>query len=84
MPALVVGIARHIHNLKNPNDLTEEMREKIFNSMDEYINQFSETNKEQVINEIEEIFKTWENHLSFFDDASWGENDKQTPTIMPC
>ena len=65
MPALIVGIARHIYNLKSPNDLNEEIR-KIFESMAEYINQFSDTNKEQVINEIEEIFKTWEDHLSFF------------------
>ena len=29
LPALIVGIARHIHNLKSPNDLNEEIRENI-------------------------------------------------------
>ena len=57
LPALIVGIARHIYNLKSPNDLNEEIREKIFESMAEYISKFSDTNKEQVINEIEEILK---------------------------
>lgn len=73
LPALVVGVARHVCDVEKPADLNEEIKSKIFDYLSNYINKFSGSDQDQVINEIEEVFNTWENHLGYFvEDAQWG------------
>ena len=73
LPALVVGVARHVCDVEKPADLNEEIKSKIFDYLSNYINKFSGSDQDQVIKEIEEVFNTWENHLGYFvDDAQWG------------
>ena len=57
LPALIVGIARHIHNLKSPNDLNEEIREKYSSRLLNILINFLTQTKNKLLMKLKKFLK---------------------------
>lgn len=73
LAALVVGIARHLCNLENVTNFSEDTKNKIQEFLKEYFANINQDDHEQVNAEIQKIYEIWDTHIQQFgQNSEWG------------
>ena len=76
LPALIVGLARLLAGVDKPTDLNEEKKGKIYEFLNDYLEDVPSEDRDDTMNEIENIFNVWEDFIARDDfdedDIEWG------------
>ena len=79
MPALIVGLVRHVLGLRNPSDFSYSSKQAVLVQLEDYIQDADDFSKDlgsdDVKSEIDRIFERWENRIDIADgdELSWGD-----------